>query len=60
MKANVRKNKWKDQKRYEKTEIAKYISHIGSVRLLDVINEKDMAEMVYKKMIICYNEYGKD
>jgi len=42
------------------TEIAKYISHIGSVRLPDVINEKDMAEMVYKKMIICYNEYGKD
>lgn len=38
------------------TEIAKYISHIGSVRLLDVIDEKDIAEMVYKKMIMCYNE----
>ena len=42
------------------TEIAKYISHIGSVRLLDVIDEKDIEEMVYKKMIMCYNEYGKN
>lgn len=41
-------------------EIAKYISHLGSVRLLDAIDEKDIAEMVYKKMIMCYNGYGKD
>ena len=32
-------------------EIAKYVAVIGSVRLLDVISEDDMADMIYKKML---------
>lgn len=31
-------------------EIAKYVSIIGSVRLLDVISEDDMTDMIYQKM----------
>lgn len=33
------------------TEISKYISEVGSVRLLDSISEKDIEDMVYKKML---------
>ena len=32
-------------------EIAKYVSIIGSVRLLDKIKEKDIEEMIYRKMV---------
>lgn len=32
-------------------EIAKYIHAIGSVRLLDVISEEDISNMVYEKMV---------
>ena len=32
-------------------EIAKYVAVIGSVRLLDVITEEDMADMIYEKML---------
>lgn len=31
--------------------IGKYVSEIGSVRLLDVISEDDLSEMVYKKIV---------
>lgn len=31
-------------------KIAKYISFLGSVRLLDAISEEDISEMVYNKM----------
>lgn len=31
-------------------EIAKYISYLGSVRLLDAISEEDLAEMVYNQL----------
>lgn len=37
-------------------EIAKFISQIGSVRLLDVIDEKDVENMVYNKMKELYNK----
>lgn len=37
-------------------EIAKYISQIGSVRLLDVIEENDIENMVYNKMTELYNK----
>ncbi len=36
--------------------IAKYISNLGSVRLLDLITEEDMSEFVYKKMIELINK----
>ena len=32
-------------------EVAKYVSSIGSVRLLDVISEKDIEDMVYNWMV---------
>lgn len=32
-------------------EIAKYVSLIGSVRLLDVISESDISNMIYEKMM---------
>lgn len=32
-------------------EIAKYVSVIGSVRILDIINENDIEFMIYDKMI---------
>lgn len=31
-------------------EIAKYVSIIGSVRLLDMVSEKDIEQMIYEKM----------
>lgn len=37
-------------------EIAKFISQNGSVRLLDVIDEKDVENMVYNKMKELYNK----
>lgn len=37
------------------SEIAKYISQIGSVRLLDIIEENDIENMVYNKMKELYN-----
>lgn len=44
-----------EEKGYEKNdyyvEIAKYVSNIGSVRLLDVISENDIKDMIYKKML---------
>ena len=30
-------------------KIAKHVSNIGSVRLLDAISEKDIEDMIYKK-----------
>lgn len=33
------------------SEIAKYVAVIGSVRLLDVISEDEMADMIYEKML---------
>lgn len=39
--------------------IGKYVSVIGSVRLLDVISEEDIAEMIYQKMVEYINEAGK-
>lgn len=33
------------------TEIAKYVSEIGSVRLLDVISEEDIQKLIYEKTI---------
>lgn len=38
------------------TSIAKYISRIGSVKLLDVFTEEDIEELVYKKMIELYSQ----
>lgn len=32
-------------------QIAKYVSQLGSVRLLDLIDSKDMSSMIYNKMI---------
>lgn len=52
-----------DEKGYENSEmypeIAKFISQIGSVRLLDVIDEADIESMVYNKMLELYNNYNQ-
>lgn len=45
----VADTKKEDTKIYD--DIGKYISKIGSVRLLDAISEKDIEEMVYSKCI---------
>ena len=37
-------------------KIAKYIIFAGSVRLLDVFSEEDMADLAYKKMLEFYKE----
>ena len=37
-------------------EIAKYVASIGSVRLLDVVSEDDMADMIYEKMLEYLNK----
>lgn len=39
--------------------IAKYVSRIGSVKFLDVIEEKDIETLVYDKMIEYYNTINK-
>ena len=49
--------------RLEKAEIypviGKYVSVIGSVRLLDVISENDIEKMIYEKMIEILKDEGK-
>lgn len=41
-------------------EIAKYVSIIGSVRLLDCISEEDIEKMIYDKMIEYINSSDGD
>ena len=38
------------------TELAKYISLYGSVRLIDVVSEEDMIDEIYSEMIRFINE----